>query len=233
MQILAILILLAGAAYADTVADLEQYAHEVPIAEIDDEAKYYIHNETNESIDGMKSHYTLALYERASDGKQWYILDGYYELKSGVILFLDYIYRPQRQSWSAIQNYRYTPLASERFMLRAEEICNPFRRNFTGLLKASAIAEEALPSIRDYFRRHFGKNPLIVTNGAELYISDLTRGTFFASDPVPLFTLNELGISDSLKRETGIQTEIVSSGRFPSDNSLRQTYVPVTETCRR
>ena len=211
-------------------SQLDDYAKNVPTTLIDEEVLQYIQREIDKSITKVKSHYTLALYERKETGASWYILDGYYELESGEILFLDFDYDPIRKRWWPISNYRsFTPKQINRYMLQAEEICNPYKRHFIGVV--TLPVPSSFDEFSKYLKSRFPYEPFYWIYSGYMYILDhvVTNGLPQSN---PLFTLNEKQLIDDLFK-MGIYASLMESGRIPSSDELKQTYVPVTKLCKK
>ena len=75
---------------------------------------------------------TLALYEdNATSEISGIIVEGYYLLNFGTVLFLDFVYNPSNKTWWPINNYKYNfSKKDQRYMFQTYEICNPYKRNF-------------------------------------------------------------------------------------------------------
>lgn len=214
-------------------SDLERYAAEVPIQAVSFEVQDYIKNETNESIEGMKSHYTLAHFENQKTGKSWYILDGYFEMPSGKILFLDFSYRPDTKVFWPIENYRMiVPAASERFLLKAEKICNPYERNFIGVIRIINTQDLSIDRLQFYLKSKHQKEFSILATPSETFIIDNTRDTFWGDNPQPYFTLAEESFIKGMNEDLGLNAEVMQSGRMRSDDEMKMTYVGVTDSCK-
>lgn len=233
MKSIILLFILVGSfgaiAYADQYDELREYAKLVPISEINQEVSDYLSNETNEILSGLQAHYTLALFENIRTGRAWYILDGYYELKSGRILFLDFQYNPKSKNWWPIENYKhYVPAVTERYMLEADRICDPYKRHFIGIVGAS-LGSSSVDRVKQFFRDNYKSQPILVDNDGELTIIDPTKSARMTNQV--LFTLNEQHLISGLSQSLGIDASILSSGRRPSSPELKQTYVGSTPSC--
>lgn len=221
--------------HADQYADLATYAKQVPHSEIDREVLQYIANETNESIEGIRSHYALALFENLKSGRSWYVLDGYYVLKSGKILFLDFQYNPKNKTWWAIENYRpFLPGLSERFMLEADEVCNPYKRHFIGIVSlrmevGGAVNAVGIDRLQTFFAENYGRQPIFLLNDGDLLVIDPTKAARMSRDV--LFTLNERDLIASLGKATAFNAKVIPSGREGSTVEIKKTYVGSTSTC--
>jgi len=215
-------------AKANQYTELAEFAKQVPHSEIDREVFDYIANETNESLEGIKSHYTLALFENTIAHRSWYILDGYYELKSGKILFLDFNYNPKTKTWWPIENYRfYLPGVSQRYLLEAEKICNPYQRHFIGIVSTS-LNSVNLSQIQKFFDEKHQRQPMFFLNDTELTIIDPTKSAQMAKKVI--FTLHENDLISKLLA-IGARATVISSGRAESTPELKKTYVASTPSC--
>lgn len=224
-----VLLSIASLCFAGPYEDLKIHAQEVPRAEIDAVIPQLIANETNESTVGMKSHYTLALFENVASGTTWYILDGYYQLKSGKILFLDFNYDPQDKYWKPIENYKYyMPSRGLRFMLEADELCNPYKRHFIGVV--STYAEPAqLNQLQSFFEQTYQRQPIFMVDNGNVLIIDPTKSARKSSDV--MFALQENDLNKKIAASTGLTSSIVPSGREPSTPELKKTYVGSSGEC--
>jgi len=222
----------SGTIQASHLPDLQQIASEVPISKIDEGVKLYIQNETNESVDGLISHYALVQFEDLSSHETWYILDGYYELKSGNILFLDFKYWPDDKYWKPIENYRnYMPGHLVRYLLKANEICNPYDRSHIGIIRGALTKAGQFEKVVNYFKKLGEHLPTFITDMSKIEIIDPPK----AKRPSPnklLFTLREHELISELGREAEIKLEIIPSSRSQSNDEVRQTYIGITESCR-
>ncbi|MBT4761789.1 MAG: hypothetical protein HOO06_08850 [Bdellovibrionaceae bacterium] len=224
-------LLICVTSLANSYSDLVKHAREVPVTRVDSEAIEYIKNETNESIDGLTSHYTLALFENKNSGTSWYILDGYYKLKSGKILFLDYIYRPSDKAWWPIENYKYyIPKSTERLMLEAEELCNPYKRHFIGIISSYFSNISTLSKLAQFFENKNASQPIFIFNDGNTLIVDPTKSSRRVKQVT--FTLAEHNLIASLKKELGINSDVLLSGRSPSDENVKKTYVGAANSCQ-
>ena len=212
---------------ADQYEDLVKAADSVRVAVFDERAQYLIAREIPPGVDLVRSHYTLALFER-DDGRSWYILDGYYQMSSGDILFMDVVYDPSDGWYRHIENYQpFVPYPRSRYLLKATEVCNPYDRHFIGIMEAD-FYRHSLDRFRDLFREQFGRYPEFVFTGATLYLHD-AEGTFGDS---PAFTLSEEEFAGFSRQHPELpEFRIIGSGRAKSDEVLRQTYVPVGDSC--
>lgn len=207
---------------------LKDYAAEVPTQLIDQEISEYLATEINYQ-EGFQSDYTLAEYTELKSGQVWYILDGYFTLKDGTILFLDFTYYPDRKLWRAINNYTFVPKENERFLLKADETCNPYKRHFIGVIAFSFKDWGHLDDIVDFFEKELGGSPMIYTDGGTSMVQD-RRAEFGAK---PLFTLKEEGlISKMMQLPYMNKATIIPSGRNPSDGKISQVYEGVTSACK-
>jgi len=224
------LLFFSSVSFADQYDDLKVYASQVPHALLDQAIVEYIANETNEPTDGMKSHYTLALFEDTQSGQSWYILDGYYELKSGRILFLDFQYDPSSKSSWPIKNYGYyVPGKNGRFMLEADEICNPYKRHFIGLV-ATQMGSVSFDSIQKFFDETYGRQPIFMINDGDLLIMDPTKSSRMSKNVI--FTLHEDDLITKLSQATGLSANLLSSGREASTAKIKKTYVGSSGNCK-
>lgn len=221
---------LSSASFADQYEDLKVYASQVPHAELNQAILGYIANEINEPTDGMKSHYTLGLFEDTQSGQSWYILDGYYELKSGKILFLDFRYDPISKSSWPIKNYGYyMPGMNGRFMLEANEICNPYKRHFIGLV-ATQLGSVSFDHVQKFFDEKYGRQPIFTINDGDVLIMDPTKSSRMSKSVI--FTLHENDLITKLSQATGLSANVLSSGREASTAKLKKTYVGSSGNCK-
>ncbi|WP_413291266.1 hypothetical protein [Bdellovibrio sp. HCB337] len=220
---------MASLCFANQYDDLQTYAKEVPHAEIDQAVVEFIQNETNEDIAGMTSHYTLALFESTASGRSWYILDGYYQLKSGKILFLDFQYDPKTKTSWPIENYQYyLPARAQRFLLEADEICNPYKRHFIGIVRTQ-VEPAQFSQLQNFFEKNYQRQPLFVIDEDQVFIIDPTK-SLRGADQV-IFTLREENFASSLEAATGLTASMLTSGRQPSTPEVKKTYVGSTPSC--
>ena len=218
--------------WADNYVDLKKYAREVPVRKVSAEATEYIENETNESVTGIISHYTLALFEDVKSGRTWYILDGYYQLKSGRVLFLDFVYRPREKTWWPIENYKYYLSRSmERFMLESKNICNPHERHLIGVISSYLSNVDLLGPLTKFFKNLYSSQPIFIYDNGNTLIIDPTKSSSMGGQV--MFTLAERSVISALKQKLNIDGKVLLSGRSSSNGSVKKTYVGVTSSCRK
>jgi hypothetical protein len=227
-QILSLFLLFSINCYGESLDLLKKYSSEVQVDKINAEVSKYISNELGKPL-GFKSDYTLAEYKESSTSKIWYILDGYFTLEDGTILFLDFNYEPSTKEAVAINNYVFIAEENKRLLLKAEEICNPYKRNFIGSLYVILKNKGHIDDLLDFLIQKFKVPPILSAyNGTQLVIQDLTVNSF-----KPLFVLYENQLAQDLSKLDFVKTAmIIPSGRNPSNDEISQTYWPVGNSCR-
>ncbi len=209
-------------------SDLKKFASQVPTAEIDAEVVQLLKNEISYA-DGFVSNYVLVEYREAISGEIWYVVDGYFELKDKTILFLDFEYDPTKKSWKAINNYEFVPEENKRFLLKAEELCDPFKRQFIGVVVVGFNEPGHLDEFVSFLGKTLSGAPMLYTDGMNHMIQDLT----ISLGAKPLFTLREESLIKKLNDLSYVKASMtIPSGRRPSDESISQTYEAVTLGCR-
>ena len=204
---------------------LKKYAAEVPTQEVAKEVAGYIAAELDYT-DSFQSDFTLAEFTRA--GQSWYILDGYFTLKDGTILFLDFLYYPDKKLWRPIPNYAFVPKTEERLMLKSEKLCNPYARHFIGVVAFAFKEEGHLDELVAFFRKELGGRPALYSDGGGNLVYDLKT----EMGQKPLFTLHEEGLIQNMSQLPYIsRATLIPSGRNPSDIEITQTYAGVTPAC--
>lgn len=210
------------------MTDLTKFIAQVPTAEIDLEVARLLANEISYT-DSFISNYVLVEYREASSGNIWYVLDGYFTLRDKTILFLDFDYDPFKKTWKAINNYAFVPEENKRFLLKADELCNPFKRHFIGVVVVGFKEPGHLDDIISFLGKTLNASPMLYTDGTNHMIQDLTM----AMGSKPLFTLHEETLMNKLNSLSYVKDSmIIPSGRRPSDESISQTYEAVTSGCR-
>ncbi len=237
-MLIAKIILSLALSQADKLSDLERYAKEVPVDKVSADAIRYIQNETNESVKGLASHYTLALFEDKETNETWYLVDGYYELKSGAILMLDFVYEPLTKTFFPIKNYKKNvPVATERFMMKSKAICSPEKRNQLGILQIAKTDELSVDRLRFYLKAKLNKNFTLVDTPISVFVVDSTRNTkwspFDETMYEPAFTLSEDALVKSLKEDINLDAQILDMSGGRHDPTLEVTYAAVTDSCRK
>ena len=224
-----ITVLISTQCLAYGIDDLNEFSKQVPVQAIDKEVLGYIKKEISSEITNFTSHYTLALYEEQAKEKSWFILDGYYILPSGEILFLDFYYNPISKKWWPIENYRsFTTGLLDRFMLQAEEVCNPFKRHYIGVVRTGGSF--SIDKLQSYLKSRFPYSPSLWFYRNNLYILD--HVSIGLPDSDPLFTLAEDDLVKDLLELNLVETaSLLPSGRRRSNDVVKQTYIPVGDSC--
>ncbi len=226
------LILLLSAStttYGNLMSNLSEFASKVPTQEIDKVVAKFLENELAYTSD-FKSEYTLAEFKMNSTGDTWYIVDGYYQLADKTVLFLDFNYNPELKTWKPINNYNFIPAENKRYLLKAEEICNPFDRSFIGVIAFSFHQLGFIDDFMKFLSEEYSRTPMLYTDGSNHMIQDLTAGL----GSKPLFSLNEEVLLKKMAALKYIQRAmIIPSGREPSNNEISQVYQAVTAGCKK
>ena len=226
--VILISIFITSASYGVPMSPLQKYASEVPVQKINQDISSYLENEIAYS-DSFKSDYTLAEYKDLNSGKTWYVLDGYYTLNDKTVLFLDFNYNPEAKTWSPINNYAFVPEENKRFLLKADEVCNPYKRHFIGVVMFAFKEAGHLDEVFSFFNKELHGSPMLYTDGSNHMFQDLTA----ALGSKPLFTLNEEDLVKKMANLVFIKgAMIIPSGRGLSDDKISQTYESVAEACK-
>lgn len=208
---------------------LPVYASQVPKAKLDATVAEFLKNELHYAGDFV-SDYTLAEYKETVSGDVWYILDGYFTLPTGEILFLDFNYVPARQWYQPIRNYVFVPEENIRFLLKAEEVCNPYKRHYIGVFFVQMQDFGHLDELAGFIRKEFRIEPVYLIYGVGIVVQDTTRNY----GATPEFTLKEEAIIASLQKQSYVvEAKLIPSGRSPSNSELQQRYVGVTPACQK
>jgi len=207
---------------------VKQYATEVPVDKLNQEVAAYLKNEIS-YIDSFKSDYVLVEYKDTKSGKTWYIVDGYFTLQDNSILFLDFDYDPSTKMSKAINNYVFVPEENKRYLLKADEACNPFKRHFIGVIVVGFKEAGHLDELISFLGRTLNGSAMLYTDGANHMIQDLTSSL----GTKPLFTLHEKELVQKLNSLSYVKgAMIIPSGRNPSDEVISQAYEPITPGCK-
>lgn len=210
------------------MSNLSTIASQVPVAMLDQEVAQYMKNEISYT-EAFKSNYVLVEFKDTESGKVWYVVDGYFTLKDKTVLFVDFNYYPKDQTYQVINNYAFVPEENKRFLLQAEEICNPFKRNFIGVVLLGFEKNGHLDELMSALEVKFGVSPMLYTDGRNHMIQDFT----LAMGMQPLFTLNEQTILGFLKELSYVkQAMLIPSGRNPSSDKITQTYHSLSSDCK-
>ena len=207
---------------------IKQYAADIPVDRLNQEVASCLKNEIS-YLDSFKSDYVLVEYNDAKSGKTWYVVDGYFTLQDNSVLFLDFDYEPTTKVSKAINNYVFVPEENKRYLLKADEVCNPFKRHFIGVVGVGFREAGHLDELVSFLGRTLNGSAMLYTDGANHMIQDLT--SFLGAKP--LFTLHEEDLVKKLNNLPYVKSAmIIPSGRNPSDEAISQTYEPVTLGCK-
>lgn len=195
---------------------------------MDLEVAEYLKNEIS-YFDSFKSDYVLVEYREVKSGKTWYIVDGYFTLKNKTVLFLDFNYDPASKKWQAIGNYVFVPEENKRFLLKADEVCNPFKRHYIGVIYVAFKARGHLDDLMHFLSQTLNGAPMLYTDGSNHLIQDLTRSL----SPKPLFSLKEPELIRQLINLPFVEFAMtIPSGRNASDKEITQVYTPIQQGCQ-